>query len=255
MKRILILCLSVIIVACTTEESNTNTPNVDNTLENKQPTGSSSNDLLSDDTFTSMVLEIVYVDGFEPTQTAINNLVNFIEERSFKPNGITIDMRSIPSPGTSPYTNEDIVTIEDNNRTRYNTNTQIAVWAFFADGQSASNTENSVVLGTAYRNTSFVIYEETIQNLTDGTFGPSQSVLESTVMLHEFGHIYGLTNLGAPLQSDHEDQDNPRHCDVEDCLMYFQSETGSGVMNMVSGGNAPQLDAQCIADLQANGGK
>jgi hypothetical protein len=37
--------------------------------------------------------------------------------------------------------------------------------------------------------------------------------------------------------------------------MYWSSETGGGISNMVSGGTAPKLDAQCIADLQANGGK
>jgi hypothetical protein len=37
--------------------------------------------------------------------------------------------------------------------------------------------------------------------------------------------------------------------------MFWSSETGKGITNMVSGGTAPQLDAQCIADLRANGGK
>jgi hypothetical protein len=37
----------------------------------------------------------------------------------------------------------------------------------FIDGASASDSGNSYVLGTAYRNTSFVIYEKTIQSLSD----------------------------------------------------------------------------------------
>jgi hypothetical protein len=49
------------------------------------------------------------------------------------------------------YTNPDIVSIEDANRTKYNSADQIAVWAFFVDGESASNNENGVILGTAYR--------------------------------------------------------------------------------------------------------
>ena len=73
--------------------------------------------------------------------------------------------------------------------------------------------------------------------------------------MHEFGHILGLTNLGSDLQSNHEDASHPKHCNVESCLMFWAAETGSGIGNMISNGSAPQLDAQCIADLQANGGK
>lgn len=228
---------------------------LNNTQSNKLSVGASANDLLSDTTFSSLVVEVVYVEGFEPSQTAISNFVSFLENRTFKPNGITVQKRAISSPGLTPYTNQEIVAIEDSNRLLYNDDNQIAVWAFFADGSSANNTDSGVVLGTAYRNTSFVIYQETIQQLTSGTITNTIPILESTVITHEFGHILGLTNLGTPLQTNHEDLEHPKHCNIESCLMYWKAESGNGVMSMISGGSIPQLDAQCIADLQANGGK
>ena len=246
-----------VLVACSTDETQTNNETSDTatTQANKLGVGVSANDLLSDVNFSSLVVEVVYVDGFEPSQTAVNNFVAFLESRIYKPNGITVLKRAIASPGQSSYTNEDIILIEDTNRTQYNNENQITVWAFFADAESANNTDAGVVLGTAYRNTSFVIYQETIEQLSSGTITNTTSILETTVITHEFGHILGLTNLGSPLQSNHEDDGHPKHCDVESCLMFWQAETGNGVMNMISGGSAPQLDAQCIADLQANGGK
>ena len=228
---------------------------LNNTQSNKLSVGASANDLLSDTTFSSLVVEVVYVEGFEPSQTAISNFVSFLENRTFKPNGITVQKRAISSPGLTPYTNQEIAAIEDSNRLLYNNANQIAVWAFFADGSSANNTDSGVVLGTAYRNTSFVIYQETIQQLTSGTITNTTPILESTVITHEFGHILGLTNLGTPLQTNHEDLEHPKHCNIESCLMYWKAESGNGVMSMISGGSIPQLDAQCIADLQANGGK
>ena len=257
-KIVFVISFLLTIVACTTDDSSnseSNNNNNNNTSANQQITGSSSNDLLSDTTFTSMLIELVYVEGFEPSQTTINNFVAFLEARTNKPSGITVETRAIDSPGNTSYTNADIIAIEDANRTAYNVGDQIAVWAFFADGASANNTNNGVVLGTAYRNTSFVIFEETIHDFSNSAFEPSRSLLETTVILHEFGHILGLTNLGADLQSNHEDAEHPKHCDVETCLMYWSAETGDGIANLVSGGSAPQLDAQCIADLQANGGK
>lgn len=225
------------------------------TIANRQQTGSSANDLLSDKTFKRMVIEVVYVTGFEPSTTAINNLVSFLTARTYKPNGISVIKHAIASPGNSPYTDQEIVNIENANRTKYNNSDQIAVWAFFADGKSSKDTETSLILGTAYRNTSFVIFEQTIQNLSDSPFEPGRSLLETTIITHEFGHLLGLTNLGTPLQSNHEDAEHPKHCIEKTCLMYWSSESNAGIPDMVSAGNAPQLDAQCIADLRTNGGR
>ena len=238
MKNLLLLSFFIIFsTSCSKDDesssatnSNSNSSTNSTSTSNNLSVGASANGLLSADKFTSMVVEIVYVEGFQPTTTAVNNFVTFLNNRTFKPNGITVQQRSIPSPNLSTYTIQQIIDIENANRTAFSTENQIAVWAYFSDGASSGNSGNSVVLGTAYKNTSFVIFEE-------------------------FGHIFGLTDLGSPLQSQHEDQAHPKHCDVDTCLMFWQAETGSGIMGMVSGGNVPQLDAQCIADLQANGGK
>lgn len=258
MKKIftvLVLGLLLSITSCSKEDDPLENPVAINPLTNKQPTGSSANDLLSDKRFKSMVVEVVYVTGFEPSATAINNFVNFLTARTYKSKGIRVIKRSIPSPEISPYTNEEIASIEDANRTKYNNADEIAVWAFFADGKSSKDTDTSVILGTAYRNTSFVIFEQTLQTLSDSPFEPNRSLLETTVITHEFGHILGLTNLGTALQSNHEDAEHPKHCIEKTCLMYWSSEIGGGIGNMVSSGTAPQLDSQCIADLRANGGK
>jgi hypothetical protein len=257
MKRIIVALtmLLTLSVSCSKQDAESDDVGGNPVANNQKALGTSSYDLLADDTFTSMVIEVVYVEGYEPSATAINNFVAFLNERVHKPQGISVVKRAIASPGKATFTNQEIIAIEDANRTKYNTSNQIAVWAFFVDGASADNTSSGVVLGTAYRNTSFVIFEKTIHGLSDSPFEPSRSLLETTVITHEFGHIFGLTNLGATLQSDHEDTEHPKHCEVESCLMHWASESGSSIGNVISGGTAPKLDAQCIADLRANGGK
>lgn len=248
----LIFALSVIVSCSKDDPSGGNGgPNI---IANQQPTGSSSHDLLSDDTYTNLVIELVYVEGYKPTLTAINSFVSFIESRTYKPGGITVDWRSIPSPGITTYSTQDYVDFENANRTYYNDGSQIAIWAYFADGKASGDTSTEVTLGTAYRNTSFIIYEATVQSISGGFNEPSTAVLETTVIEHEFGHILGLTNFGATMQTPHEDTANPKHCNVDTCLMYYAAITNTGHMNN-SGGTVPQLDAQCIADLRANGGK
>ena len=252
MKKILaLLYIITLFVACSNDSGSDEIQPVNKAI-NRQTIGSSANDLLSDDKFTSLIIELVYVEGFKPTQETIDNFVTFISNRTFKPDGITIETRAIPSPGKDTYTIEEIADIEREQREQYNALDQIAVWILFIDGKSEKDTDNQVVLGTAYWNTSFVIYQETVQNSSNSPFEPSRSIVESTVINHEFGHILGLTNLGSPMQTEHEDTENPKHCDEEDCLMYWQSEISVGRFNM---NTVPQLDSQCLADLKANGGK
>ncbi len=107
----------------------------------------------------------------------------------------------------------------------------------------------------AYRNTSFVIFEETIKEFSGQPLAPSTTVLETTVLNHEFSHLLGLVNAGTTPQSNHQDEEHGRHCNIEHCLMNWTAETGEGLLNSISGGTVPSLDDQCINDLQVNGGK
>lgn len=252
-SSIAIIVLAFLLQACTKNEINDSRTNI--TIANKKQTGTSAHDLLSDNTYTSMVIEVVYVEGYAPTQIAITNFVNFIKDRTYKPDGVSVKTRSIVSPGKSKYDITDIRDIEDANRTEFNTDTTIAVWAFFVDGVSDKNTTDSVILGTAYRNTSFVIFENTVQDFSNSNFEPKRDLLETTVIEHEFCHILGLTNFGSEMQSNHEDTEHSRHCNVKSCLMYWAAEYGLSISNMYGLNSTPQLDDQCIADLRANGGK
>ena len=258
MKNIIRLALFFTLIACAGGDDiidpDKNPPDGVDTSVNKKPLGESANDLLSNTKFDKIIVELMYVDGFKPTSTAVNNFKTFLEQRLNK-SSITIDQRNIGAATKDVYTINDIKELEDNKRQKFNTETEIAVSGIFVNGEYSENTSEGKVLGVAYRNTSFVIFEETIKDFSTGVLAPSQSTLESVVINHEFGHILGLVNVGSPMQTNHQDVAHGKHCDDEDCLMYWTAETGEGLVNMVSGGSVPNLDAQCIEDLQANGGK
>jgi hypothetical protein len=223
---------------------------------NKKPVGESSNDLLSSEQYKFMQIEIQYIEGFSPTQAALNNMETFLLQRLNKPRGIQFIFTSLQSPKKSTYSVSEIDLIEKNNRTVYTKGDTIGVYFFFADAGFNEDTNNSKVLGIAYRNTSMALFQRTIHNLSGGINQPERSKLETVVLNHEFCHILGLVNIGSPLQSQHQDADpaHGRHCDNSSCLMHYTVETGNVVTNLL-GGNMPQLDANCIEDLRANGGK
>ncbi|OAD46470.1 membrane metalloprotease [Polaribacter atrinae] len=254
--QVTLIC--TILFSCSSSEEEIidhETGNLINVSTNRQTTGSSANDLLSGGIFKKMIVEIAYIKGFKPTETAINNFKNFITNRINKPEGIEFVTNEISYTEKEIYTLDEVIALEKEHRTAYNSDTKIAVWVLFVNGKSSKDTSSNAILGVAYWNTSFVIYEETIQGLSNSAFEPKRSLLESSVINHEFGHILGLTNLGSELQSNHEDTAHPKHCREDDCLMYWAAETSQGIGNMISGGQVPTLDAQCLEDLKANGGK
>ena len=227
---------------------------VDTSL-NKKNVGDSANDLLSSGGFEKLVVEILYVGELNPTSTTLDNYQEFLEALLNKPKGIEIVLRQIENEGQEVYSIQDIRNIEDTHRRKFNDQGTIAVSGLFIDGEYDQNTDNGSVLGVAYRNTSFVIFEQTIREFSNQPLAPSLTTLESVVVNHEMGHILGLVNAGTTMQTNHQDIEHGRHCTEENCLMFWTAETGEGLINMLTGGSIPQLDALCISDLRANGGK
>lgn len=252
----LVLLGLTLMTACKSDDSEAVVE--DNTADNKLPLGTSAEDMLSNDIFQSMTVEIVYSNGFRPEQGTLNSLQTFLNERINKPGGISFVETVIPAPSGAPYNITEIRDIENANRTRYNEGNNLAMYVFFANGSSVNDTQTNVTLGSAYLNTSIVVYQQTLRDLVLITPGANLEILETATLQHEFGHIFGLTNiLNDDIHTDHEDPFHLKHCIVEECLMYFDASfaTRSSVERMMRNADVPVFDPLCIADLQAKGGK
>lgn len=234
-------------------------------MENLNQLGASAVDLASSDQYKSVTLEVVSVEGFEPSAFAKQNLIQFIEDRLNKPNGITVVEQTIPPLGVDSYTIETIFgEVEAVHRTQFSIGDNLAIFIFFADQDDEqtefTNRESNFILGTAYLNTSFVIYESTLRTLTGNNPSDLERVQAGT-LTHEFCHLLGLVNSDfTPQQQPHEDMvegengelEGNRHCDVRFCLMEATARFTTDMMNNI---NVLQLDPLCIEDLRAIGGK
>lgn len=244
-----IFSLSFLAYACS--DSGTG-PDVDPApqFNSKAAPGDSAKSFLEGDQYTTLQIEVDYMEGYEPTQEGLNSLQTFLEERLNK-SSITISTTQIAAGGQSSYTTEDIAAIEDEERDNFTEAGSNTLHAYFliVDGQySESN-----VLGIAYWNTSMAFFGQTI-NEVSGTppAAPSRQQVEGTVFRHEMGHNMGLVGNGTPTQSDHKTSGSA-HCTTDGCLMEPAVETGNVFQNF--NGEVPALDQLCIDDLQANGGK
>ncbi|MCF3107485.1 zinc-dependent metalloprotease [Niabella sp. CC-SYL272] len=254
MKRVITaIALGIVVFTSATcskkDASFINSPGKDGTAYNK-PVGASSRDFLTSNHFTSLAVEIQYVTGYAPDAAALDQLQQFLNARLNKPGGITITTKVVPNPGEATLSLNQIREIENNNRTLFNTDTRLSIYVLYSN----SDFTDASTLGIAYRNTSAALMGKKIHENSGGFGQVSRTKLEATVLEHEVGHLLGLVDLGAPMQSSHKDTQHGSHCSNDQCLMYYASET-TDVFGFLSRNAAPSLDAGCLADLKANGGK
>lgn len=252
LRLLLVTCIAVA-GACTSDATTPTSPDPDPDAEpydHTRTTGASAADLLSAESYDSLVVQVQYVEGHRPTDQGLAILHDFLSARVNKPRGISVQLEAIAVTSQATYTVEDVAALEQQHRTAFTEGSTLAIHFLFLDGEFS---EDANVLGFAYYNTSMVIFQEKIENNTGGTLRPSQSTVEGAVLNHEIGHNLGLVANGSPMQDPHQDEENGKHCDNENCLMYFAVRTLDFIAGLT--GDGPVLDQNCIDDLQANGGK
>ncbi len=200
--------------------------------------GDSGTDILSNETYTTLLIEIGYVTGFRPTTRAIADLTDYLTQRTFKEN-IEITYLELDSPAEDDLTLHEIADLEEDNRTAYTSGSTLAIYIYFADAPAEGDDLDSglVTLGAVYRNTSMVIHEKTVRELASRSFTISDTDVETTTLNHEFGHLFGLVDLGATMVNDHQSQSEndegqlvgDNHCNVNGCLMRAELQFGGGV--------------------------
>ena len=214
--------------------------------------GASAHDLLSAADFDRLVVQVQYVEGHPPTAAGLQHLRDFLAARVNKPNGIVVQApQAIQVPARATWSDADVRALEQQHRTLFTEGRTLAGYLLFLDGEYAASAN---VLGIAYNNTSMAIFGEVIEQHTgDPVLQPSRSTVEGTVAQHEIGHLLGLVNNGSAMQTEHQDEPHGRHCDDQQCLMYYAVRTTDFISNLLDG--MPALDANCLDDLQANGGR
>ena len=206
-------------------------------------TGASANDILSNTIFTKLQIEIAYVEGFRPSTSAMSEFQEYLEQHTFK-DEIELVFNELPSPDEEDLTLNEIAELELENRTVYNNGETLGIYIYFADAPSENDEEDEglVTLGAVYRNTSMIIYESTVRRLANRRSDINIADVEIATLNHEFGHLFGLVNIGTVPINDHEDvllddegqpqldnDGNPignNHCNVIGCLMRAELQFG-----------------------------
>jgi hypothetical protein len=237
-KRLLFIGILVFVTACSKNGSSSDDDSLPTAVDktaNLLGTGDSANDMLSNDNFDRILIEIGYVTGFRPTQSALTQLTDYLREHTRKET-IEIIYKELDSPTEDELTLQEIANLETKNRTAFNSGSTLAIYIYFADAPAEGDDmeEGLVTLGAVYRNTSMVIHEVTIRKLAARSLTITNADVESVTLNHEFGHLFGLVDLGTEMVNDHQSQSEndkgevvgDNHCNVSGCLMRSELQFG-----------------------------
>ncbi|UCE37804.1 MAG: hypothetical protein JSW00_00745 [Thermoplasmata archaeon] len=187
---------------------------------------------LQDSKYPKLLIEIDYVQGNSPSNQAINILEDKINKHCDKQQ-ILIDKDSFSS-SKSTYSDEDIRELEDEHRDNFNGNEIIVAYILYVNGRYS---ENEDVLGIAYGPSSIVIFIEQINGINIPWWATTfidHTDYEKSVLVHEFGHLLAMVNIGYQSERAHESASPyENHCIHEDCVMYHSIETVS-IVNLIS---------------------
>ena len=253
----------VLVLGCSKDSdiTSTNSTTVDKS-GNLLTTGKSASDFLSNTTYDKLLIEIAYVAGFQPSYEAMSYFEDFLRARTYKDN-IEFRYTSLSSPLKETLTLDEVVDLENENRNAYNDGSTLALYIYFADAPSDSDNETDgiVTLGAVYRNTSMVIYEQTVRDLANSSNTVNVAEVETATLFHESGHLFGLVGLSTTSVNPHEDPDAANHCNVDGCLMRAEIQFGTSLLKMMQSNVSkgleaiPDFDAECLLDLQKYGGR
>ena len=248
--RFLILLFLVVILTNCKKKLKSDSHDEINFSFHERNFGASADELLRDDKFTSLKVEVQYMDGFKPDKQALLNLRKFLVEHLHKPGGIYFIQRRIKPVKDTILSRKQVDAIRRANRREYTQNNQLAVYILYTNGEF----ENPDILGQAFRNTSIVIYGKSVRENTNTFSNPTPTLLESTLLLHEMGHLLGLVNKGSALTINHADSANEAHCKNRNCVMYWGISIRNRYGPLVNK-PIPQFDTACLQDLKNNGGR
>lgn len=211
------------------------------------PPRHSAYDLLSDDPYRELLVEIDWAQGNAPDPSAVSLLATRIDERLAKPDGVEFSSSAFEAPGGS-YSLADLRRLREREQDQQARGTTMVLHVFYLDGRFEDDPQ---VIGLSYDHAAIAVFKEALR---DG-LPPlaSASVVERAVLVHEFGHSVGLVDNRIPMVRDHEDPNNLGHSKNRDSVMYYAVES-LAALPLVE--NVPdQFDADDIADIRAAGGK
>ena len=231
-------------------------------------------DLVTDATYTKLIVEIDAIAGHGPDAEAValtvQTLQALIDRGSLeKPAGVEIRLDDLDLPASADadhaWAFAEQHALSSAHRDDLAAPGEVFVHMIYLDGKTDRDTGSSQILGYAYGGSFVAMFRDNIdescasntalQLAAPAIAEEACDASEATVLLHELGHLFGLVNNGLAMAAPHEDGAHPKHDVDDECIMYWVAETSDAVdvvaTRVLAGDPIPAFDAACLADMDA----
>lgn len=211
-------------------------------------------DYLRPQPYTSILVELDFVDGSEPEASAVSLLRQRFESVTGKPVEV-VRTGGVEGKGASHrYTIAEIRDLEEQHRSQHSAGSRAVLYVLYLDGGYVEDTNDAKTLGVTYRGSAIAMFKANLRFASKANAldlgKPTLEAVEKSVLVHELGHALGLVNKGTPMMTPREDRDHPGHSSNKDSVMYWAVETN--FIGSILGQNPPtDFDANDRADLRA----
>ena len=190
------------------------------------------------------------------------NLKSLFEGR---PKAVTVtvpkalaDMGALPAQNQTGWSAEEIKVLWEAHRKNTSTATHAYLFVAFLPGNFEQDGQiKNGVLGVHLGGLPVMaVFKDVVKSASIGLFSEQiRRYVEQATVVHELGHALGLVNNGTPMVKPHQDTEHGAHCTNTDCVMYWQNEGTSGLVNFVvaaeKSGSLVLFKEECLADTRA----
>ncbi|HEX2065311.1 MAG TPA: hypothetical protein VHI93_00725 [Candidatus Thermoplasmatota archaeon] len=216
-------------------------------------------DYVSDRTYTRWVIEVDHSNGVRPDPA----LLDFVKARL---NSVvrkeSIEFRldeTIATQAGRVWTDAEVQALARERQDVQTEGSQVMTHLLFLAGQSAHDADGRRVLGIAYGHGLIALFPDSVKSSCQtllSVLGCNTAPYFRAVLVHEFGHILGLVDHGAPMVRPHEaaecnGQPDSGHSSNRGSVMYCEVETEAVFTLFGSGGPPTDFDEDDRADLRA----
>lgn len=193
-----------------------------------------------------LVLEIDVQEGVQVSQSAVDHLVATMRQVADKPGGIVLAGGNTFASGETRWTPALMREVAKANRSNYSDSGTVVVYLLYLDGGFVADGQETSAIGVAHNASEIGVFPGRWEGMS--LLGSSSNI-ERAVVVHEWGHLLGLVNIGYTSEIDHEDSGHPGHSSNKGSVM-FHAVDSTLIGQVFSGPPPASFDDADLADLE-----